>query len=332
MPGLSDSFFANKSFIFAAVALAFLAAAVLLSVIYRLTFGRRLRLPGSRARLPRLGTVDAFDLDRQRQLVIVRRDNVEHLIMIGGPNDLLIESQIIRAESRDSRDFREPRIRDKEVRDAPLLPAGESWSFPAEAPSPHPPRRKMPVSPASMPEPETRVTGGFPVEGPEFASPAVSPASRAPAFPMPPRRAPSPAAPAGPRTPLPREPLHRRADPAQRSEPVTTAAKELRRASVTTPFLRPSTNETSVKPVPTNVPVTPSAEQNTQNSRSGSADFPASPEAAASAGTAPEPMRPTIQPDVPALASDDLSQDVPVQATVDTLEAEMAKLLGRGPG
>jgi len=43
-------------------------------------------------------------------------------------------------------------------------------------------------------------------------------------------------------------------------------------------------------------------------------------------------MRPTIQPDVPALASDDLSQDVPVQATVDTLEAEMAKLLGRGPG
>ena len=42
----------------------------------------------------RLGIVDAFDLDRHRQLVIIRRDNVEHLIMIGGPNDLVIESDL----------------------------------------------------------------------------------------------------------------------------------------------------------------------------------------------------------------------------------------------
>jgi hypothetical protein len=41
--------------------------------------------------------VDAFSLDGQRQLVLVRRDNVEHLIMIGGPNDVLVESQINRA-------------------------------------------------------------------------------------------------------------------------------------------------------------------------------------------------------------------------------------------
>src|SRR4051812_44312357 len=62
-------------------------------------FGRGIRAAAPRgARQPRLGIVDAFDLDRHRQLVLVRRDNVEHLIMIGGPNDLLIEEAIVRAQ------------------------------------------------------------------------------------------------------------------------------------------------------------------------------------------------------------------------------------------
>src|SRR4051794_22651090 len=62
-------------------------------------FGRGIRAAAPRgARQPRLGIVDAFDLDRHRQLVLVRRDNVEHLIMIGGPNDLLIEGEIVRSQ------------------------------------------------------------------------------------------------------------------------------------------------------------------------------------------------------------------------------------------
>ena len=82
----------------AIVAAVVVAAALVLAVVYRLVFGHRLRVPGaSRARQPRLGLVDAFSLDGQRQLVLVRRDNVEHLIMIGGPNDVLLESQIVRA-------------------------------------------------------------------------------------------------------------------------------------------------------------------------------------------------------------------------------------------
>jgi flagellar protein FliO/FliZ len=65
--------------------------------LYRLIFAHRLRAPGaSRNRAPRLGVVDVFSLDAQRQLVIVRRDNIEHLLMIGGPNDLVIEPQIQR--------------------------------------------------------------------------------------------------------------------------------------------------------------------------------------------------------------------------------------------
>ncbi|MCX8253303.1 MAG: flagellar biosynthetic protein FliO, partial [Beijerinckiaceae bacterium] len=88
--------------------IAFLVAALLVLVIVRMLFGGKLRAPGSRARQARLGIVDAFDLDRQRQLIIIRRDNTEHLILIGGPNDLLIEPEIVRVEAR------EPRSRDKE--------------------------------------------------------------------------------------------------------------------------------------------------------------------------------------------------------------------------
>ncbi len=72
------------------------------------TFGRGTRPAVSRgARPSRLGIVDVFDVDRHRQLVIVRRDNVEHLILIGGPNDLLIEDAIVRAQSVSS-ERREP--------------------------------------------------------------------------------------------------------------------------------------------------------------------------------------------------------------------------------
>ena len=74
-----------------------IAALIVLAIFYRLAFAHRLRVPGGRTRQPRLGLVDAFSLDGQRQLVLVRRDNVEHLVMIGGPNDVLVELQINRA-------------------------------------------------------------------------------------------------------------------------------------------------------------------------------------------------------------------------------------------
>ena len=46
---------------------------------------------------PRLHVVDVYDLDRQRHLVLLRRDNVEHLVMLGGQNDFVIESRTSRA-------------------------------------------------------------------------------------------------------------------------------------------------------------------------------------------------------------------------------------------
>ena len=42
----------------------------------------------------RLTVVDQLQVDPRRRLLIVRRDNVEHLILTGGPQDLLLEAGI----------------------------------------------------------------------------------------------------------------------------------------------------------------------------------------------------------------------------------------------
>ena len=49
---------------------------------------------GGKNRQPRLQVLDAAAVDTRRRLVLVRRDDVEHLIMIGGPTDIVIESRI----------------------------------------------------------------------------------------------------------------------------------------------------------------------------------------------------------------------------------------------
>jgi flagellar protein FliO/FliZ len=52
----------------------------------------------ARERRPRrVAVIDAAAVDRRRSVVLIRRDNIEHLVMIGGPNDVVIESNIIRA-------------------------------------------------------------------------------------------------------------------------------------------------------------------------------------------------------------------------------------------
>jgi len=49
---------------------------------------------GGKNRQPRLQVLDAAAVDARRRLVLIRRDGVEHLIMIGGPTDIVIESGI----------------------------------------------------------------------------------------------------------------------------------------------------------------------------------------------------------------------------------------------
>jgi flagellar protein FliO/FliZ len=116
-----------------------IAALVVLAILYRFVFAHRLRVPGGRTRQPRLGLVDAFSLDGQRQLVLVRRDNVEHLIMIGGPNDVLVESQINRALAA--------------TRETNLAPAAHAPPAPAAQAPLALARRAEPAAKAPAPQP-----------------------------------------------------------------------------------------------------------------------------------------------------------------------------------
>ncbi len=275
----------EKPFIIAGVAICFFVAAVLILLIFRLAFGRRLRMAGGRGRQFRLGIVDAFDLDRQRQLVIVRRDNTEHLIMIGGPNDILIESQIVRAEARDSREARgrekEPRdkdakeIRDKEGKEPPPKPT-EPKLPPA---TPLPPVSPLPPASPVIPEP-------LPPAAQEIAAAVrLQPASRAP---IPPGAAPT-------RRGAPRPDIKPISEPPARVEP------ELPTAAATPP-LKPAAAPTSAPgflrwPARSAAPFKPSTD------------------------VIPPPPVPESAPNEPP----------PVPDPMESLEEEMAKLLGRGP-
>jgi len=55
------------------------------------------RFSGPRGRQPRLAVINAASVDGRRRLVLVRRDDVEHLLLIGGPTDVVIESNIDRS-------------------------------------------------------------------------------------------------------------------------------------------------------------------------------------------------------------------------------------------
>jgi flagellar protein FliO/FliZ len=61
--------------------------------------GGRIGSVAARGRQPRLGVVDHASVDSRRRLLIIRRDNVEHLVMVGGPTDVVVETNIVRSAS-----------------------------------------------------------------------------------------------------------------------------------------------------------------------------------------------------------------------------------------
>lgn len=80
--------------------LAFVAVLVLIGAVawgVRRYATNRLGTNTNRGRMPRLAVIDAAAVDGRRRLVLVRRDNVEHLLMIGGPSDIVVEPNIVRA-------------------------------------------------------------------------------------------------------------------------------------------------------------------------------------------------------------------------------------------
>ncbi len=67
-------------------------------------FGFAGRLPAARGRGRRLAVLDVTPLDTKRRLVLVRRDGVEHLVLLGSAGDLVIERGIPVAHPADALD------------------------------------------------------------------------------------------------------------------------------------------------------------------------------------------------------------------------------------
>lgn len=133
------------------------------AVLRRVTGGTF--VAGGRNRQVRLSVTDAAAVDNRRRLVLVRRDDVEHLILIGGPSDLVIEQNI--------RQFAKPQSRvEPAATIAPAEAEPKAEARPVEAPRP------QPVAPARV-------------------SPPVTPVSR-PAAPVQPATPPAPVRPAMP--------------------------------------------------------------------------------------------------------------------------------------
>ena len=76
---------------FTMIALIIIAIVVLVGVImiFKSFNGRVRGRKGSR-----LGISEYYELDKTRRLVLLRRDDVEHLVLIGGNQEVVIESGI----------------------------------------------------------------------------------------------------------------------------------------------------------------------------------------------------------------------------------------------
>lgn len=71
---------------------------IVIRLIRGLTFGTF--VAGGRNRKTRLAVMDATAVDSHRRLVLVRRDDIEHLLLIGGPTDVVVERDIRLVASR----------------------------------------------------------------------------------------------------------------------------------------------------------------------------------------------------------------------------------------
>ncbi len=111
----------------------------------------RLGGTSTRGRQPRLAVIDYASVDARRRLILVRRDNVEHLLMIGGPTDVVVESNIVRAVAapRDMTVARPAGAPEPSPRAIPLPESGNgSWPLQPEPSSASVTRQSPRIEPA----------------------------------------------------------------------------------------------------------------------------------------------------------------------------------------
>lgn len=167
-------------------------------------------------RVQRLAVTDAFPLDREgRKLVIIRRDNVEHLLLIGGTNDVVIEQGIVRGErGLRGRAEGEPLVEPTEPA-KPVVALQPNLVAPPTAPPQAPQRPMAPPAPVAPPGPRPMAQPVMPAA--EATSPAAAAAVarfevdferdvKTMEHPATPAQAPAPARPVAPAPPLQQPP------------------------------------------------------------------------------------------------------------------------------
>ncbi|RUT99315.1 hypothetical protein EOD23_25325 [Mesorhizobium sp. USDA-HM6] len=113
---------------------------LVIKVVRNLTFGTF--VAGGRNRKTRLAVMDATAVDSHRRLVLVRRDDIEHLILIGGPTDVVVERDIRLAAPR------RPALTGDSGQQHAAAPRPR-----APQPAPAPARQSPPPAPAPTAEP-----------------------------------------------------------------------------------------------------------------------------------------------------------------------------------
>jgi hypothetical protein len=279
-----------------------LALIALATWIFRRLGGDRAGPAPARGRQPRLAVIDAASVDGRRRLLLVRRDNVEHLVMIGGPTDIVIEQNIVRA--------------------VPVAPPG---------PRPVAEPTVRPVAPEAM-------AARAPAD-PYRERVAAEPRPRLEPLPRAPRPEPTRLAPSEPPRPSRLSATRRQEPEARRPEPDAAAfdvhaptaagdtsladmASKLEAALRRPPPQRVEPDNGPVLQGPT-PPTVPAAEP---------AGPPKPPATAAAAEPPPSPAPASAareEKDKPAASS---SASSPPKSMFDSLEEEMASLLGRPPG
>jgi len=94
-------------FVNAAFALGAVIVGIIL-VLWLLKFLSNATGKATRGRNRRLAVIDSLALDPKRQLLIIRRDNVEHLILTGGAQDVVVETGIVVDEAPAAQPSRRP--------------------------------------------------------------------------------------------------------------------------------------------------------------------------------------------------------------------------------
>src|SRR5436190_9421719 len=331
---------------------AFIAVLALIGVaawLVRRFANNRLGANTQRGRMPRLAVIDAAAVDGRRRLVLVRRDNVEHLLMIGGPSDIVVEPNIVRAMPNRDQMAPRPAVGEQPPRIAPLPDTAwseetarsdarstEGFDHHAEPQMPEPPPRPARPSfadeirrPAPPPMPERRsdpLTGFAPesISGrPEAAPPRLG--RNEPLMPRPQRELPK-APPVREPPPAREAPLIREASPVREAPPIREALPVRDAPPVReTPARAPE--RAAAPPPPPPPPPAPAPSSADQNL----AEMAQRLEAALRRPA--EPVGPPAAPETPPARTSRSEPPVPPPAPqksgFENLEDEMASLLGR---